>query len=863
MPYISATIIYNGSNVQTGFFTGVAPDVRGYDYCISSPYQFTLTAKSGGRQIACWYDTASKTLNKYATSESSVYCNYICLKGAGVISSSVDVGLVDPIYGVTTKTKDVGANKNCTAFVKGFGRNQRSATYYCTYDKNTGLLTERCSGACSFLQCGYVCLEDGGEGASSVAMEQFVVGQAGIKDIGANRDCVPLLRGDKTYLYGFSINCNYNLLTGDFTKGGGIASTAWWNCNYFCVDDSCVSGTPVCGVNECGIKNGNCESCGGNIANGFCDENVYKCNDGFGNCNYDWSDGCEVNITSDLINCGGCVNGPPSVNPLMHLGDGQFGNLGGLAGGEDLAGGDNIPVLYGAVSQVSEGKFGGGMKFNGGDSYIRVLNDPKMNTQNITVAFWAYPTVDGDSRDVVGKYYGLSDPYGSWGVEFRSDKQWGFGFDDNGRTEPVTSSYSLNQWYFIVMTINRTEMVGYVNGVKVVNHMISQNMRYNSGDLFIGKWGSPTADSRQFFIGTVDELRVFNRSISASEVVSLQGNTIADTSGLVLYYDFDNYTNPDVTPVSDGIDGNVMGVSCGASSVCVNGTCEGFSNYWTDMNGKKFGVGESVDLNDYVRLFSNIGPDYEITKGGVFNNTISVGYWKAGSKGDDYEFRSSEGGDVSENSIEVKENERDSPLSVSVLSPYCGQNFTLGDIGRIEVGVNDSDDLVVGNVSVDGVGIMDFNTSVNNTFIFDYGFEEVGSIGIVVWANNTRGKKFSTRLNVMVVNISKTDYYVAACIDSPENFDRFDSSTVFFNASSSRGLKYDFSSDSYTIIPKERLNFSWTFLLSDGTFGVPCFGVGGTATCGSGKVYAFNRTFPTVNDNKAFLTVSTPASEMV
>jgi hypothetical protein len=43
-------------------------------------------------------------------------------------------------------------------------------------------------------------------------------------------------------------------------------------------------------------------------ASSYCSENVchHSCNAGWGNCNDDWSDGCEANLNSDAFHCGSC-----------------------------------------------------------------------------------------------------------------------------------------------------------------------------------------------------------------------------------------------------------------------------------------------------------------------------------------------------------------------------------------------------------------------------------------------------------------------------------------------------------------------------------------------------------------------------
>jgi hypothetical protein len=53
----------------------------------------------------------------------------------------------------------------------------------------------------------------------------------------------------------------------------------------------------------------NCGACGNACgANAHCSGGTCHCNEGYGNCDGDWSDGCEVNLNTDPNNCGACGN---------------------------------------------------------------------------------------------------------------------------------------------------------------------------------------------------------------------------------------------------------------------------------------------------------------------------------------------------------------------------------------------------------------------------------------------------------------------------------------------------------------------------------------------------------------------------
>jgi rhodanese-related sulfurtransferase len=60
----------------------------------------------------------------------------------------------------------------------------------------------------------------------------------------------------------------------------------------------------------------NCGSCGNACgANAYCSGGTCHCNEGYGNCDGDWSNGCEVNTNTDRNNCGSCGNACPADYP--------------------------------------------------------------------------------------------------------------------------------------------------------------------------------------------------------------------------------------------------------------------------------------------------------------------------------------------------------------------------------------------------------------------------------------------------------------------------------------------------------------------------------------------------------------------
>jgi len=174
----------------------------------------------------------------------------------------------------------------------------------------------------------------------------------------------------------------------------------------------------------------------------------------------------------------------------------------------------NNGTNYGA-SWNSSGKYGGGYSFDGNSSYMFLGNLSNLNlSAPISISTWI-------------SYWGGGDTSRQMFVDnFNGDRRMGLGIEklfSNNTITFFTSSTSdflysgitpiVGQWYYVVGVYNGTDNILYVNGVLTnsTHNFTSQN----GGNWYIGEAG--TANIR-YFNGTIDEVRIWNRSLSTSEV---------------------------------------------------------------------------------------------------------------------------------------------------------------------------------------------------------------------------------------------------------------------------------------------------------------------------------------------------------
>jgi hypothetical protein len=80
----------------------------------------------------------------------------------------------------------------------------------------------------------------------------------------------------------------------------------------------------------------------------------------------------------------------------------------------------------------------------------------------------------------------------------------------------MASALSLGQWSHVAVIFNGTQAQFYVNGTLVATRPVAASITARGNQLRIGA----DANTQQFYRGMIDDLRVYNRALTASEVQS-------------------------------------------------------------------------------------------------------------------------------------------------------------------------------------------------------------------------------------------------------------------------------------------------------------------------------------------------------
>jgi len=179
----------------------------------------------------------------------------------------------------------------------------------------------------------------------------------------------------------------------------------------------------------------------------------------------------------------------------------------------------------------SSGVIGNALAFDGVDDYVNAGNAASLNITNaITIEAWI------NSQNVYNSYQMLvtkSDGSASSSFELRFDSTTGkISYTSNMggvyyNTGAIGQVLLNNTWYHIVSTYDNSTIRLYNNGIKYFSIAKSGVIYTSSDNLLIGSRASGTV---YFFDGSIDEVRIYNRALSAAEIAVMYNTSLRITA---------------------------------------------------------------------------------------------------------------------------------------------------------------------------------------------------------------------------------------------------------------------------------------------------------------------------------------------
>ena len=163
--------------------------------------------------------------------------------------------------------------------------------------------------------------------------------------------------------------------------------------------------------------------------------------------------------------------------------------------------------------------------FDGINDFIEVTDQPNLRCRKITVSAWALTNISqprqiiykGNLNDASGEAYSLNSTIHS-AIKINSNCIAGNGW----QISPFNQVMNIGVWYHLVFTFNGDTVKNYLNGTLInkfahpglIDSCLNSNLRFGLNHFLSGNNGNP-------WNGKIDDISIYNRAISASEVACL------------------------------------------------------------------------------------------------------------------------------------------------------------------------------------------------------------------------------------------------------------------------------------------------------------------------------------------------------
>ncbi|MBA7694278.1 hypothetical protein ES703_102885 [subsurface metagenome] len=252
------------------------------------------------------------------------------------------------------------------------------------------------------------------------------------------------------------------------------------------------------------------------------------------------NDGSAANSTSPVLD----VSVNDSSNTYAFFDDGLVGWWRLEANMSDESGNNNHGTCTNCPAHTTAGKFGKAFVFDGVDDGINAGNNSNLNFDNntdFTISTWIKTTskTGGEriicKRGVLSTYDFLMHDAGNGQIQFYMQGTEGI----VAYATIINTDVADGNWHHVVAVVNWADgkVYAYLDGQTSLGGIIIQNGNIQtSSNITIGKFSDAAYKE---FNGTIDEVLIFNRTLSATEIQALYNSS--------QYYLQRNLTDLDVT----------------------------------------------------------------------------------------------------------------------------------------------------------------------------------------------------------------------------------------------------------------------------------------------------------------------------
>lgn len=165
---------------------------------------------------------------------------------------------------------------------------------------------------------------------------------------------------------------------------------------------------------------------------------------------------------------------------------------------------------------VEEGKVEKAFRFNGGASRVVIPESPKLALQDLTIEMWMKRSNLSAATDSPAGAALFAGEIGSYGMAVLHAGNLGFGKVGVDRVDTPPRIQDM-EWHHVAVTKGGTRVTFYVDG-KVTDIMTYNGVFSFQGPFGIGAQPNPISESYFSFMGSLDEVTIYDRPLSPGEI---------------------------------------------------------------------------------------------------------------------------------------------------------------------------------------------------------------------------------------------------------------------------------------------------------------------------------------------------------
>lgn len=215
---------------------------------------------------------------------------------------------------------------------------------------------------------------------------------------------------------------------------------------------------------------------------------------------------------NQTLNATGTITGENTAGLIAHwkLSDGS---------GIDLTGNSNDGLFQGGATSDKSGPIGNGVILNSTGDYV--ANDQVINIPYVSISVWVKPVPSGRNMQIVGFANGFASPTTDKDLFLNSDGTIGwYVYVGGGTLLYTTTTITDGKWHHVVATYEEGGLRIYIDSVLSATTQGSGGSfaGYGQPNVFLGGVGHPNAHGDVWYVGELDDFRLYNRALPQSDV---------------------------------------------------------------------------------------------------------------------------------------------------------------------------------------------------------------------------------------------------------------------------------------------------------------------------------------------------------